>query len=243
MAKKIVRTVTVTGADDSVRPDDLVSIAKEFPFVEFGILLQNNPQGSLRFPSRDWLDKLYVSWFPRGRDLALSGHLCGRWVKDLCLGKPSFFENFGYTWNMFDRLQLNFHAQPHKMNDKEFGGVLREYLSQKMVIFQMDGVKTNENMLHSMVGRWHISAYPLFDTSGGRGVLPKEWPEYFGYCGYAGGLSPENVGEELGRISKIARSQIWIDTETLVRSEDDEIFDLEKVRRFLKASKPWVIGT
>jgi len=239
MAKKIVEIVTVTGADDSVQPQELISIVQDFPFVEFGILLSKNQQGNKRFPSRNWLEQLYILW--QQEDFALSGHLCGRWVRDLCLGKPSFFKEFGYIWEMFGRFQLNFHAESHPVNSEEFSKILRQYFVNKPVIFQMDGV--NENIYYSMAGQQDISVYLLFDASGGCRLLPKEWPKQFDrYCGYAGGLSPINVNKELERILEVANGPIWIDAETLLRSENDKLFDLGKVRLFLETAKPWVIN-
>lgn len=235
--KEIIRVVTVTGADDSVRPEELVSIAKDYPFVEFGILLSKRQQGSKRFPSRDWLEELYTLWILE--KLVLSGHLCGRWVRALCLGMPDFFEEFGYIWRMFERFQLNFHAEHHPVDDKKFSEVLRQYLTSKPIIFQMDG--TNEKIFYSLESRWGIQVFSLFDLSGGTGLLPKEWPKQQPntYCGYAGGLSPSNLQREMERISEVATYPIWIDAETLLRSEDDTVFNLEKVRSFLEAAKPW----
>ena len=234
-----IRVVTVTGADDSIRPEELVPIAKEFPFVEFGILLSKKKQGSKRFPSRNWREELYILW--RSEKLALSGHLCGEWVRNLCLGVPSFFEEFGYTSKMFKRFQLNFHAEDHPVDEKKLSDLIRQYLYDKPIIFQMDGV--NEKIFWSLDARWGIVALPLFDQSVGTGLLPEKWPKQpYQYCGYAGGLSPDNLQQELERISKVAPGTIWIDTETLIRSEDDELFDLEKVRRFLEVAKPWVEG-
>ena len=237
-AKEIIRVVTVTGADDSIRPEELVPIAKDYPFVEFGILLSKKQQGGKRFPSRNWLEELYILW--RNKKLALSGHLCGEWVRNLCLGTPNFFEEFGNAWKMFERFQLNFHAEPHLVDDKKFSEILRRHLSLKPIIFQMDG--TNEKIFCSLQARCGIQAFPLFDLSGGAGLLPKEWPKQQPnqYCGYAGGLSPTNLQEEIERISEVASGPIWIDAETLLRSEDDMVFDLERVRRFLETAKPWV---
>jgi len=237
-AKEIIRVVAVTGADDSVRPEELISVAKDYPFVEFGILLSKKQQGSKRFPSRNWLEELYMLW--RNEKLVLSGHLCGEWVRSLCLGIPNFFfEEFGYIYKMFERFQLNFHAEPHRVNDKKFCEILRQYLALKPIIFQMDG--TNDKIFYSLEARWGIQAFPLFDLSGGSGLLPKEWPAQPNtYCGYAGGLSPTNLQKEMERISEVATGPIWIDAETLLRSEDNMVFNLEKVRCFLETAKPWV---
>ena len=87
-----------------------------------------------------------------------------------------------------------------------------------------------------------INAVPLFDISGGRGIVPKEWPKQKGYCGYAGGLSPDNLQEQLEKIEKVVDDvPIWIDAETHLRSPDNSILDLDKVRSFLEIARPWVI--
>ncbi len=241
MAREMIKVVTVTGADDSVRPEELIPIVERYPFVEFGILLSKKQQGGNRFPSRNWLEELYLLW--RRKKFALSGHLCGKWVRDLCLGDASFFEDFGYTWKMFERFQLNFHAEPHSIDIDKLCKIFRERLDSKSIIFQMDGV--NERAYHSLVGRWGIQVSPLFDLSGGTGLVPKAWPKQFNvynaYCGYAGGLAPANLQKEMGRISEVATGPIWIDAETLLRSEDNKVFQIETVRQFLEEARPWVI--
>ncbi|MCX6796027.1 MAG: hypothetical protein NTW06_00845, partial [Candidatus Falkowbacteria bacterium] len=124
MAREMIKVVTVTGADDSVAPGELISIAEYYPFVEFGILLAKKQQGNNRFPSRGWLEELYVLW--QHKKIALSGHLCGRLARDLCLGNSNFFEDFGYIWEMFDRFQLNFHTEPHSFNIERLSEILRQ---------------------------------------------------------------------------------------------------------------------
>lgn len=237
MAKRIVKLATVTGADDSVSPEQLIGIARRFPFVEFGILLAKKQQGSKRFPSRNWLDELYILW--RSEKIALSGHICGSWVRNLCVGMPNFFEDFGDTWKMFNRIQLNFHAEPHVINAR-FLEVLRE-MNPRQIILQMDGV--NQGIYNVLTGMRGIDAVPLFDLSGGDGVLPKAWPKWpDSYCGDAGGLSPDNIAGELEKIAEATGGHpIWVDIETHVRSENDTKFDLKKVSRFLEKVEPWVI--
>jgi len=240
MPKKIVKVVTVTGADDSIRPEDLIPIAQEFPFVEFGVLLSKKQQGRNRFPSEEWLDKLAALKLVQKENLTLSGHICGRWVKELCLGETNFFEDFGPTWGMFNRFQLNFHAEPHPVDQKKLAGIIRQCFALRPVIFQLDDV--NDNLFYAML--WQArSILSLFDVSHGAGILPKSWPRQVDqYCGYAGGLSPDNLAGEMERIVRVTIGQIWIDAETRLRSDNDKLFDLAKVRRFLAAAKPWVIG-
>jgi phosphoribosylanthranilate isomerase len=49
-------------------------------------------------------------------------------------------------------------------------------------------------------------------------------------CGYAGGLSPDNVESQIKLIRKVA-SHFWIDAETGLRTNGE--FDLTKVEQFI----------
>lgn len=233
--KQFLRQVTITGADDSIPPTALVGLHEAYPFVEFGILCsKNNASDSFRFPSQAWLDELRrVKMYP----MQLSMHLCGTWVRSLCIGDGLIFRDWiSAYFDMFDRIQLNFHAQPTRANARMATTLMS---LNKPVIFQMDGVNQN---LYVQSKTYHIDSYPLYDLSGGAGVLPEYYPKPMGkYCGYAGGLSPDNLKEQLDNLSHIVgKTPIWIDAETHLRSSNDEVFDVDKVIRFLEIAKPYV---
>lgn len=231
----ILDRVTITGADDSVSPTDLGAITDEFPFVEWGILFSGSKQGSSpRYPTRKWLEDLGA--LASQRTLRLSAHLCGSWVREMVLdGQPTFQKEYQNLWPIWQRLQLNFHGQYHKASG-EFLAALRQG-KEKDWIFQHDGV--NDDLILGFMNNPTIRAFPLFDRSGGAGVVPKTWPKpIWSYQGYAGGLGPENLPHELERIKEVVGPErIWIDMETKVRSDDDKEFVLSKVRHCLEISK------
>lgn len=240
--------VTITGADDSIRPADLIPLTWRFPFVEWGILLSRKQEGNPRFPSLKWIEEL---WDIRKR-LApvvfnLSGHLCGSWVRDIVRGRFTFETERPSIALLFQRMQLNFHGENFENIDiNAFGEVLANFDNPCEYIFQMDGV--NDDLGRGICATG-VSIDPLFDVSGGAGVLAKRWPYPLGpYCGYAGGLAPENLQEQLLLIKTAAdygsfegeNQRIWIDVETKVRSNNDRQFDLDKVTEFLEIAEPWV---
>ena len=107
-------------------------------------------------------------------------------------------------------------------------------LGNKQVIFQCDGVN---DVLVLDAQEQGLNAVPLFDKSGGAGILPGDWPlALFNIaCGYAGGLGPENVQRQLHNIKQASRSQpFWIDMERRVRSADDAVLDLAACERVLE---------
>lgn len=234
--------VTITGADDSTNPDALINLSKEFPFVEWGILFSVSHQGEPRYPSEAWMGKLLsaVDRQVLGEDdsmMKFAAHLCGRWVRDLVLdGKLTFKDqSLKDSWSYFQRVQLNFHAHKHPPCSA-FISAIKPY-EKREFIFQMDGVN---DVLWKGTRDKVASAVPLFDRSGGAGVVPKSWPRAYPgvYNGYAGGLGPETLEEELAKIAVAAGPErIWIDMETRVRSADDKSLDILKVRKVLEIAK------
>jgi hypothetical protein len=235
----VLDVVTVTGADDTVHPDDLLAISKQYPFVEFGILLGRIPSCP-RFPSGMWRDRLCYL-VEENRSLHLSAHLCGRLVDSFLDGCVCFDEHYG-------RHQVNTHGEPHSFDVSSVRANVRLVNSfGSQVIFQYDGVNTNAMLAclgrHPADGYDHLSVATLHDLSHGEGRLPAEWrrPIPGVYTGYAGGLSPENVAEQIEEILRVTGEQpFWIDAETHLRSDDGKRFDLDKVVRFLEASRPHV---
>jgi hypothetical protein len=242
-----LRKVTVTGADDSISPIELFSINREYPFVEFGILLSKGvgDLGGSRFPSTEWLKELKKLYDENAKSkIHFSGHICGSWVKDIFLKgiwpidrrATADFESIATRW------QLNTHGIKH-----DFKGVMLKPVIQyrhilgNEIIFQYD----NENN-QALFSCGDLTVSALFDLSHGAGVLPKKWPKPFAGipCGYAGGLSPDNIEEQLAILEPIVEDKtIWIDAESYLRSYDSskgDYFDPNKVAKFLEKAKPWV---
>jgi hypothetical protein len=262
--------ITMTGADNSIDPFDLVKISNDFPdrrfnqnetYVEWGILVSPRTLdgGRDRYPSMDWIDKLKL--ISKIHNLKLSLHICGGWSRNLLLGKIEFPESL---LEGFQRVQLNFHAEKNPCCVDKFVSAMHRLDSitwKKQWLFQVDGVLGNK-YFEAVHENGSLDVAPIFDASGGLGISPKEWPrpQYHqsGYAfspplpiewlyhGYAGGLGPENLEEEINRISAVLRDsyysqcRVWLDMETKVRSDEDRLFDLKKVRTALELSEPYV---
>ncbi|MCX6217684.1 hypothetical protein [Spirosoma sp.] len=238
----MITKVTITGADDSIQPAELLALTREFPFVEWGILLSRSSMGNNRFPSTMWLLTLaryQKSLAQTGQQLTLSGHLCGRWVKDILVGKHEFVDALTpEVWDIFSRIQINTHAEFHSATAVGIGMLNR--LRDKEFIFQYDNVNT---ILLELARNASVNHSALFDLSHGVGKLPSQWPDLIQNlsCGYAGGLSPENLREQIYRIEeKAGDTPIWIDMETHVRSNNDKQFDLGKVRACLEIASEFI---
>jgi phosphoribosylanthranilate isomerase len=248
--KKFIRQVTCTGADDSTNYHRLFELSEKYPFVEWGILLSKNSEGYPRFPRWNWIEGFLSEKPPY---VKCSGHLCGTWVKDIISGGTMFLDAHPELAKEFNRFQLNFHGQshyPHYVEKYLDSLKFLTGLENRQIIFQMDGVnKSAYHFARSNYGRQKgLYAVALHDISGGSGILPEDWPLPMGdYCGYAGGLSPDNLEEQLNLIEKRIRNldgslyPIWIDAETHLRPSDNSTFDLVLVERFLKTAKRYVL--
>lgn len=235
-------TVTITGADDSVNPEDLVALSEKFPFVEWGILLSRSQMGGKRFPSAKWMDSLLL----QVDKLKLAGHLCGSWLNNLMNFNQHEFIDELSLWEHFKRVQLNFHGEKFDINPDTLQTLRNQtWKHSKKFIVQMDNIN---NELYERLNHAGVLAQGLFDLSHGTGVLPEEWPEVVpsmnpkAYRGYAGGLGANNLEDQLQKIATaVGDIYIWIDMETQVRSNNDLQFDLEKVEKCLEISSKYVV--
>jgi hypothetical protein len=255
--KPILDRVTITGADDSIKPEALTELSRDFPFVEWGILASENNTvkagGQTRYPSPKWISDLQAMQ-EYGAGLNLSLHINGRWVRELLMGRHTMHADL---WTGFQRCQLNFHAERNECDAPAFAGALKVHGQQ--FIFQLDGQRGNAHFTAAILHGAGDQCFGLFDVSGGAGILPDDWPTptrwvsrpgnggIWAYQGYAGGLGPENLAEQIPLILEAASEaegiqpgRIWIDMETRVRSENDRQFDLAKVRRCLEIAAPFV---
>jgi hypothetical protein len=226
-----LKRVTITGADDSTSVPNLVDLSIEFPFVEWGILVSKKQEGSYRFPLREWIDRF--AEVTSNYTLQVSTHVCGSWVRQMFTGELDWKE-LPNCLRVSQRVQINTHAERH-VSTLGLVDSLGHYAT-KQFIFQWDGVNSHLTYAADAYG-FDVAA--LFDLSGGAGTLPEYWPQPTSafWCGYAGGLGPDNVIEQLCKIDSICPKPFWIDMERRVRTEDDSALDLDAVRRVLVACK------
>jgi hypothetical protein len=226
--------VTITGADDSTDVSDLLGLSKEFPFVEWGVLVSWSSEGHSRFPTRNWINVLLQNSLEQ--EINLSTHMCGRWVRDLMFGDLDWSE-LPLVVDASQRVQINFHGEAG-LSHRDFIDNLKEK-SPREFIFQWDGVNDHYSFAALLHG---IKVSSLYDISHGAGVLPDKWikPSNYFATGYAGGLSPDNVVQNLYQINKICPKDFWIDMETNVRTPEGQALDIKKVRKVLELCAPFI---
>lgn len=237
--------ITVTGVDKFTSPSSLRILATNYNIFEFAWLLSSEKAGKAnRYPSLSVVRRHVRALANQYRVPRVAFHLCGDWAQHLaaggCVPDPlrDLFELAGSTRKF--RIQLNLRS-PTLVNHEEIQrsaaeGDLRRYNVGRVIVPVRNVFPPNAFGDASVNG---AIAY-LTDCSGGRGILPDRWPALpqgvaqdlsppaSPRFGFAGGLNPGNVAEQIARISSVAGSTpYWIDMETGVRTEDDK-FNLEK---------------
>jgi len=79
-------------------------------------------------------------------------------------------------------------------------------------------------------------------------IVRSEWPQPLPIpCGYAGGLGPDNIQQELGRIAAVAGARpIWVDMEGKLRRTEAsgaDWLDLAACRICLEAAQAYLQPT
>lgn len=142
--------VTITGADASVEPKDLIKISKKYPFVEWGILFSLNhvTNGRPRFPSWEWLNKFWRTQAGEEFTLNSSLHLCGDVVRKFATENRIIFPLVSLA--LFHRVQFNLHGEKLDFH-RDFLDNLKDLFRDGgiQLIFQIDEV--NDCILHKAV--------------------------------------------------------------------------------------------
>ncbi|MES2729230.1 MAG: hypothetical protein V4621_03920 [Pseudomonadota bacterium] len=216
-----IHYVTMTGADDSVRPENLAIISTIYPRSEWGVLFYDGRTAAPRYPSEIWIRAFANA--ARQHKMNASAHLCGQHVADLLNNADfSWKRKYAGIQSAFKRVQLNFKGQnltPHP----DFFTILKAEGKDRTFIFQLDG--RSDFLLHQALSLG-INAVGLHDLSGRKGVLPTTWPApqpAARLSGFSGGLTPANLPCELERIYSVAAGQaVWVDGETGLRNVNDQ---------------------
>lgn len=229
----MITTVTLTGADDSIIPKDLLTLQDDYIFAEFAILFSSKREGTPRYPSGKWVDEL----LNYSNKLSLSAHLCGDYAKNLLLGNDDFIQ---LTKGKFERVQINHNFTHNPIDIDKLIGIIEKWQNIQFII-QYN--KSNYSICQQLKNYIYSNIHFLYDASGGRGtkLAQLEKPIKHHYTGYAGGISHENIIEICERVNDISPlNKVWIDMETHLRSNNDRLFDFKKCNEVLAKSERFI---
>ena len=234
----MIEIITFTGIDARTDLAEVKSLAHEYPWAEFGVLIGSHTgkEDLGIFPPLDVAKAL------GDMEIMSALHLCGKWARTVA-GEDSTAADRTYIYELshaFDRVQVNLHGDEinssmvnvRERHIRHFAN----YTDASRVILQHRGEWMDIPTCHPKVEY-------LFDLSEGRGLASfSEWPdppENGSRVGYAGGLGPHNIQKAIEFAETNANAPIWFDMEGRIRT--DGHFDLAKVRSVCEQIEPQMV--
>jgi phosphoribosylanthranilate isomerase len=222
--------MTFTGIDAKTDSDWIKRMGRKYStgfggqMVEFAILRSPKAGQSARYPSKEDVRKITNYVYPD----QLAFHLCGDYARKVHNGEWMELLDI-IDFSLVSRVQVN-------SIEADDAAIVRLQRFAKFIG-------------KPVIMQWRTPTFPyiagdvrlLQDKSGGTGTSPSEWftPDSIAkkakkIIGYAGGLNPDNIKENLPKISKAAHGlPYWIDCESGVRTDD--WFDKDKAESMMAA--------
>lgn len=238
-----LKIITCTGPDDDTPVPSLVDLAARYRQAEIGLPLCPERGGKwLGYPSVSFIR----TFAAQAQNLSQEGgpviraslHVRKAWVDDLSqnivrrIPKELMEMRHGNGTAVFQRIHLNL-SDPAKVNPDNLKALFQERKGQRFIL---PVHKPTEQLCRRLVEE-DAGFDLIFDKSQGTGILPAIWPEGIAgyFCAYAGGLNPENVRDELKKISRVAKGEIGIDAETGLKDKNGR-FSLRRAESYIKAA-------
>lgn len=199
----------------------MVELSMRHPFAEWGFLYSPMMSGKGgRYPSVHFLTR-YLETLPESINVAL--HMCGDGAPNLINGDEQEQNLLEIMRQRNGRIQLNFNAARRGFTTSQ----LSDFIAKAGVDIITQYSKPNASVVSNIQLNNHLM---LFDASGGQGKLRDSWnpPLANAVCGYAGGLSPINIAEQLPLIhSAVGGNPYWIDMEGKLRDEKRSFYPIQ----------------
>ncbi|MEZ2222646.1 phosphoribosylanthranilate isomerase [Rhizobium sp. RCC_161_2] len=206
--------IAFTGLDDPKLIGDLQSLSARYP-IEWGMLIDDAQEEKPLFPDKEARKACLTAG-----NLRLAAHVCGVEASKIA-NAP---DTVSLDLTGFQRIQVN----------HSFSGSSPAQVDNTWRFGQRLGVRTMLQCKDAFPDETRLDW--LFDTSFGSGATPKAWPtlpKNGPFCGYSGGIKPENVADVIAAISASANDLYWIDMESGIRSNG--WLDLDKCEAVCRA--------
>ena len=225
--------VSISGIDESASRKELREIHAEFPFVEWSLLIHDGPARP-RYPSAAWRNRLLET----AGEISFVAHL----EADLC--RMVFDGRIHPDIHLSEYKRVQFNLSRDLDYFVKLASFSLHHLPKLDYIVQIPRFDKENIGLAKRIQSQGLDVSLLYDGSWGRGILPVNWPapspEFS--TGMAGGLSPENLEEQLAKISALPGPRLtWIDLETNVRDPISDTIDFERIRTCLLIARDYVL--
>lgn len=227
---------------------DIANLAQLSPRVE--IAVQAHPSKMSRgMPRNEWFYEFLQYVLREKYDINLAVHVNLEWCDEICrTGKiPADLKRFfdlrrEYYSPVIKRWQLNIPADTvPNVNVRALTQLFDACITRNFIIQYNARTSDLAKQLYANKARFST----LLDESGGCGVDQTNWsaaPVFVGVPqGFSGGLSPENVKDNLTKIFSIEHSwaydDVWIDAEGKLKT--DKKFDVARAHQYVLNAESW----
>lgn len=227
--------------------DDIIDLGKKYPMAEFAI--QAHPSKfSAHMPRYVWFDTLMHASCVNDVNLAM--HVNAEWRTEICRGNIPY--EIKQMWDLkrdngkpvIGRVQVNINGgtTPYRFYAKKVADIIRAYPDIEFIFQYTPKQRDRIWALNATGAKFSL----LFDASGGRGISPDTWnsPVYPNHkMGYSGGLSPENIADNLDKINMVlpVGYNTWIDAEGKLKDPDTEQFDTARAEQYIQNAIKWLV--
>lgn len=242
----IVSLVTCSGVNEKNSVDDLLTFCAQFPKTELGIQCSPKKFDEGRY---EWLKEVCSKTGEKNLSTHLALHLNQEFAIQFCKGKiPESIETFLSLKNDFgepliSRVQLNFMLGREKFENNAYAPDLSKLeTSVKSLKGQRVILSCSQPNL-PLIQKIHYRKMvfdALYDDSFGEGIAPKERkaPLFKDvYQGYAGGLGPLNIADELSKIARLTNASVFVDAEGKLK--ENGCFSFSKAAEFVQNIAFW----
>ena len=243
----ILEKITCSDMREYNEIDDIIDLGKKYPMAEFAI--QAHPSKfSAYMPRYVWFDTLAHA--SRVNDINLAMHVNAEWRTEICHGNIPY--EIKRMWDLkrdngkhiIGRVQVNINGgkDSFRFYANKVADIIRAYPDIEF-IFQYT---TRQRNRLKRLDKMNVPFSMLFDASGGRGISPDKWrapvmPNH--KMGYSGGLSPENVADNLNKINMVLPLgyNTWIDAEGKLKDPETKQFDTVRAEQYIQNAIRWMV--
>jgi len=238
--------VSCCSANERADKDEIIKFLLKNPNIEVGACFMREKL-ELYSPRYNWIMSV-VKELPSTGSGKLTLHVGGDWARDIVkTGKlPRAMANIVDKANYPIQVQLNIadrgRTYIEETDPNKFAKLISSNAEQNKARFTLQYYSTSAPFIEDLL-KVTDNFDVLYDGSFGHGKQAAQYQSLFPnqLQGYAGGLSPDNIADELSKINALQtiRVPIWVDAEGKLSDEKRNTIDLDKAQKFIDNAFNW----
>lgn len=242
-----LRYITCSDPREDIPVQSMINFATQYPKIEFGVQAHVGPM-SPKASRNVWFNQIVNMSENMKSAPNLALHVNYKWCDIMCSGcVPCELKQWLNRYNRYTkkpvikRIQLNIGDNANWFEANKIADLIKQFPDHEFIFPWNESVAQRIETLKNTGAKFSL----LFDGSYGAGISPSNWskPVYPDVPnGYAGGLGPDNIEENLDKINKILPSDYttWVDAEGRLRDRfTTRSFTLELAEKYVINAIKW----